>query len=149
MIFELEKMCQQIDFDKNTAEKLLAQIDVNQEFVSARHSWLTTNLLECAIIYANYEMVKLLLEKGADPNMVYNNGTENVLWDLQYAEEDTKENEIRLNIVKLLLENGANPHIVVENEDLYHWATACWQDDMGTQAKYRSEFISLLEDYGA
>ena len=59
------------------------------------------------------------------------------------------EDIIRLSIVKLFLENGANPHLKVDGEDLYHWATACWQDDMGVQAEYRSHFIDLLEDYGA
>ncbi len=148
MIHELEKMCLIKDFDKEKADQMMKQIDINQEFVTLRYGYNTT-LLDYATTYANYEMVKLLLKNGADPNLVYDNGTENVLWNLQYSEDDPEENEIRLDIVKLLLENGANPHIKVENEDLYHWATACWQDDMGKQAEYRSRFIDLLEDYGA
>lgn len=148
MLLEFEKMCLQKDFDKEKAEQILKQIDVNQEFVDSEHGCRTTPL-DWASMWSNYEMVEELLKNGADPNLVYDNGTENVLWNLQYSEDDPETDEIRLNIVKLLLENGANPHIVVENEDLYHWATACWQDDMGVQAEYRSRFIDLLEDYGA
>ena len=148
MIHELEKLCSLKAFEKEKAVQIMKKIDVNQEFVTLNHGYNVT-LLDYAATFANYEMVKLLLENGADPNLVYDNGTENVLWNLQYAENDPKENEIRLDIVKLLLEHGANPYIKVENEDLYHWAIACWQDDMGLQAEYRGHFIDLLEDYGA
>ena len=148
MLHELEKMCLVKDFDKEKAEQILKQIDIDQEFVTSDHGYKTT-FLDYAATFANYGMVKLLLENGANPNLLYDNGTENVLWNLQYSEDQTEINDIRLEIVKLLLENGADPHIKVEGEDLYHWATACWQNDMGTQAEYRGRFIDLLEDYGA
>ena len=146
MIRELEKMCLQREFDKEKAEQIMKQIDVNQVFKGSRSS-LDTTLLTRAAEEANYEMVKLLLSNGADPNLVYDDGTENVLWMLQYSEEDTQENEIRLNIVKLLLENGADPHLKVEDDDLHDWALAALQDDYGTQFEYRNRFIDLLEAY--
>ena len=146
MIRELEKMCFQREFDKEKAEQIMKQIDVNQVFKGSRSS-LDTTLLTRAAEEANYEMVKLLLSNGADPNLVYDDGTENVLWMLQYSEEDTQENEIRLNIVKLLLENGADPHLKVEDDDLHDWALAALQDDYGTQFEYRNRFIDLLEAY--
>ena len=150
MIHELEKMCRQKDFETAAAEDIICKIDVNQVFLSSKYG-MDTTLLCCAVNEANYKMVELLLKHGANPNLVYGEKyhEENVLWELQYSSDDEEEDVIRLNIVKLLLENGANPHLKVDGEDLYHWATACWQDDMGIQAKYRSRFIDLLEYYGA
>lgn len=146
MIHELEKMCQQRDFDITVAEDIISKINVNQVFPSSEYC-LDTTLLSCAAEGANYKMVELLLKHGADPNLIYDNETENVLWDLQYSEDNTDENETRLRIVKLLLDYGANPLLKLEGEELYHWVTACWQDDMGVQADYRSKYIDLLEKY--
>ena len=150
MIRELEKMCLQKDFDTSKSEDIIRKIDVNQVFKSSKYNSDTT-LLDCAVDGANYAMVELLLKHGANPNLVHGKRLqeENVLWDLQYSSDDVEEDKIRLSIVKLFLENGANPHLKVDGEDLYHWATACWQDDMGLQAEYKSHFIDLLEDYGA
>ena len=94
-------------------------------------------------------MVKLLLKNGADPNLVYDNESENVLWNLQYADGiDEAENNIRLDIVKVLLEHGANPHLKVDGEDLLDWAISYYgEEDEGIQAEYRWKFICLLEDY--
>ena len=148
MIHELEKMCLQKNFDKRKAQQIINQIDVNQVFKDSYFA-LDTTLLTCATEEANYDMVELLLKNGANPNLVYGEkySEENALWDLQYSSEDEETDKIRLEIVKLLLENGANPHINVGGDDLYHWATDCWQDDMGMQAEYRSRFIDLLEDF--
>ena len=150
MIRELEKMCLQQEFDRSKAEDIIREIDVNQVFKSSDFD-LDTTLLSRAVDGANFAMVELLLKHGADPNLVHGERCleENVFWDLQYSSDDVEEDKIRLSIVKLFLENGANPHLKVDGEDLYHWATACWQDDMGIQAEYRSRFIDLLEDYGA
>lgn len=147
MIYELEKMCSDADFDKERAVELLKKItDVDQEFLDSKYKAKST-LLDMAAEWSNYKMVKLLLENGANPNLVYDNGTENVLWNLQYAEEDAEENKIRLNIVKLLLENGANPNINIEGDGLLEWAISCWGDDVGIQSDYRDKFICILEDY--
>lgn len=148
MIHELEKMCQQRDFDITVAEDIISKINVNQVFISSEYC-LDTTLLSCAAEGANYKMVELLLKHGADPNLVYGKKCieESALWDPQYSSSDIEEDKIRLSIVKLLLENGGNPHLKVDGEDLYHWSTACWQDDMGVQADYRSNYIDLLEKY--
>lgn len=150
MIRELEKMCLQKDFDISKSKDIIRKTDVNQVFKSSKYNSDTT-FLDCAVDGVNYTMVELLLKHGSDPNLVYGKRfhEENVFWDLQYSSGDADEDEIRLAIVRLFLENGANPHLKVDGEDLYHWATACWQDDMGIQAEYRSRFIDLLEDYGA
>ena len=147
MIFELEKMCSDADFDKERASELLKKItDVDQEFLDSKYKAKST-LLDLAAKWSNYEMVKLLLKNGANPNLVYDNGTENALWNLQYTEEDAEENKIRLDIVKLLLKYGANPNIIVDGEGLLEYAISLCGEDVGIQADYRWKFIRLLENY--
>lgn len=132
LIRELEKMCLQKDFDIPKAEDIMQKININQVFKYLDFE-LDTTFLSRAVDGANYAMVELLLKHGADPNLVHGKKgyEENVFWDLQYSSGNVEEDEIRLSITKLLLENGANPHIQIEGEDLYHWALACWDDDMG------------------
>ena len=147
MLRELENMCMDDSFDIARAEELLKTIDINQEFISSKHQ-LPDTFLDLAACSANIKMVKLLLEKGADPNLIYDNGSENVLWNLQYADGiNDSENNLRLEIVKLLLEHGANPRLKIE-EELLNWAI-CYniEEDEGIQREYRGKFICLLEDY--
>lgn len=67
MIYELEKMCSDADFDKERAAELLKEItDADQEFLESEYKDKTT-LLRLAAEQSNYEMVKLLLENGANP----------------------------------------------------------------------------------
>ena len=150
MINRLAAMCKDANFDRKQAEMFLQQIDVNQEFVDAEHGFKTV-LLDWAATWSNVSMAKLLLDNGADPNHVYDNGSENVLWNLQYADKNAPmENQRRLEIVKLLLEKSANPHLRVEGEDLYYWTVMCHIElDEGEQWDYREEYIRLLEEYGA
>ena len=147
MIRELEKMCSQKYFDKAKTKQIICQVD----FKSSRFVFLDTTLLTRATEEANYEMVELLLESGANPNLVYGEKghEENALWDLQYSSENAEKDTIRLNIVKLLLDYGASPHVKVEEEDLLQWAISNWGEDEGMQSDYRFEFIKLLEAYDA
>ncbi len=148
MIKELEEMCYDSTFDTVRAKELLGQIDIDQEFTDTKHG-LTSTLLSLATMYANLPFAKLLLECGADPNLIYDNGEETVLWNLQYCKDDEDENHIRLQIAELLLQNGGDPHIKLagEQEDLMQWAISCSDDDMGPLADYRGKFISLLISY--
>lgn len=145
MIQELEKMCSILDFDKQRAKKLLEMVDVNQVFISSwdeRYPYETTLLNEAAKSN-NIHMVEILLGSGANPNLVFDDTA--VLWDLQYADEETEEEkEIRLSIARKLLENGANPQIVLDGEDLYHWAAYGMLEDTDD---YRERFVNLLEEF--
>ena len=147
------ELCENRNFDIETARKVLSQMNPSKEFqISPKvkdkeyfSMWFTP--LSMAVFYTNLPMVELLLEYGADPNVVYNE-YENVLWDLQYNDGITdEENEIRLVIARKLLENGANPKVVVEGEDLFHWVLACSHDDIRELADYRMKFLDLLEEY--
>ena len=147
------ELCINKKFDTEEAVSILSQIDVSNEFLHSpkrkgevfSSMWFTP--LSMAVFYCNLPMVELLLSLDADPNVIYNE-YENVLWDLQYNDGETdEENETRLLIAKLLLENGANPKIIVEGEDLYHYVLSCSQDDMGELADYRMRFLDLIEEY--
>lgn len=147
---EFEKMCENLDFDIVRAEEILKQIDVNQEFITSEHHFRVDPLAWAGHMCSNLKMVKLLLEHGADPNHLYD-GEENVLWQMQYAEENVGNfeiiNEARLEIVELLLKYGANPHMNIGEDDLLKHANECRWDDEGIQYDYRLEFICLLERF--
>ncbi len=147
------ELCENASFDKEKACKVLAKMDISKEFEleprweGKTYSAMSFTPLSMAVFYSNLAMIDLLLSLGANPNVIYN-GYENVLWDLQYNDGETEEeNETRLIIAKKLLEKGADPYIVVEGEDLYHYVLSCSQDDMGELADYRMRFLNLLEEF--
>ena len=152
MIHELEKMISDKTFDTKNAEALMAQIDVNQEFVPKEHNYKTT-LLEWASMWANLPMVELLLKHGADPNRFFDND-ESTLWNLQYPDGETDEdNEQRLLITQRLLEYGADPFVDPDKtgEPLLDYVVfAVFNDDDAEDLwNYRSRFLILLVAFGA
>ena len=158
-IKRLFELCQNEEFDILEAKTLISQVDVNGIILDPTWTWerKTTFLLE-ASSNSNLKMVKLLLEHGADPNMICD--YENPLWDLQYndysdeiyekrEEKARTSDETRLKIANLLLEYGANPCMVVEDEDLFSYVLyAVFNDDPGHFLDYRSRFFILLIAYG-
>ena len=158
-IKRLFELCRNEEFDILEAKTLISQIDVNGIILDPTWTWerKTTFLLE-ASSNSNLKMVKLLLEHGADPNMICDD--ENPLWDLQYndysdeiyekeEEKARTSDETRLKIANLLLEYGANPCMIVEDEDLFSYVLyAVFNDDPGHLLDYRSRFFILLIAYG-
>lgn len=155
MIYELAKMCQDPNFDKNDALQLLKQVDIHREFsMMTEHGFsYTTTLQREAIDYYNIEMLSLLLEHGADPNQIYNKD-ESEFWSLQYGNyESAEKDEIRLKMAQLLLEYGAN-HLIDPDgmgECLLDYVVFAVFNDDGYDDlwKYRSRFLILLVAYGA
>ena len=151
MIHELEKMILSKKLDTEKAEVLIKQIDVNQEFVTKEYNSKTT-LIEWAAMWANLPMVELLLKYGADPNRIFNS-SESTLWNLQYNDGETdEENEQRLLIAQRLLEHGANPLADPDKtgEPLLDYVVfAVFDDDMDELWNYRSRFLILLVAFGA
>lgn len=152
VIRELEKMCQDCNFNKSKALELIAKTDVNQEFERSKElgfSYPTTLQAE-AIDNCNIEMLKLLLDNGADPNFIYDNTSE--LWGLQYdGGESVEKDEIRLQMAQMLLEYGANPNMNPENEpeDLFQWVLfEMFEGPYDYLWKYRSRFFILLVAFG-
>ena len=62
-----------------------------------------------------YELAKLLLEYGMNPNHTYNGN--NVMSLLYY----TDHGFVPANTLRLLLENGGNPNLDIEWETLYEY----------------------------
>ena len=151
MIQKIGNMCQQQNFDRTEAVKILKQINVNEAFVPDNYGY-ATMLLEWAAMWANLSMVELLLEHGADPNLVFHN--ESTLWNLQYNDGETdEENEHRLLIAQRLLEYGADPLIDPDQigESLLDYVVcAVFNDDDAEELwNYRSRFLILLVAFGA
>lgn len=150
MIRELELMCRDNNFDKNQALAVILQTDVNQKFVPSGCCF-ESMLLDLAVESVNADMVKMLLENGADPNQIF--GTdEAILWNIQYSFNESFElNERRLKIAQMLLEYGANPHINPGNEpeDLFEWVWCELRDQPYDSVwVYQSRFFILLVAYG-
>ncbi len=153
MIRKLEDMCHDLNFNKDHAVNLMKQVDLNQEFErNPKFGFTYTTTLQVEAIHNyNIDMLSLLLENGADPNQIYYE-VETALWDLQYDDGETdEENEIRLKMAELLLKYGANPNINPEDEpeDLFEWVwfELC-HEGYDDSWKYMSRFFILLVAYG-
>ena len=154
----LLELCKKEDFDIEEATKLVSLLDVNEPVPDPSCKWKykTTFLMEC-VTYTNLKMAQLLLENGADPNMIFEE--ENPFWDLQYNNFYDKAyeeglyayqcDEKSLQIAQLMLEHGADPCIVVEGEELFSYVLyEVFNDSYGRLWEYRSRFFVLLVAYG-
>ena len=92
--------------------------------------------LQAACSKGNYEIIKLLLDKGANPNNVWNRETS----PLQYAACSDKED--RFAIIKLLVEKGAD----VNYKYGYIIGNVILSNDRGYDT---IEIIEYLEEHGA
>ena len=155
---KLYEMCQNNEFNIEEATSLVSKIDLNMPFREPHYNS-ETFLLYTAVFNQNIRMVKLLLQNGADPNLIVN--YECALWDLQYNVyfEEKYESEpdvayaadnLNLQIAQLLLEYGADTNIAPEDEDLFSYVLYAVfnDDDTGRLLEYRSHFLILLIAYG-
>src|SRR5271166_5816256 len=61
-------------------------------------------------IYSNVDVLQMLLENGANPNLRDNYGDTALIWASSYSNTDSN-----IETVKILLENGANPNLQCNN----------------------------------
>ncbi len=156
IINKLLEMCSDVDFDPCAAEEIVRSINLNQEVPDPTYPKLKTSFLMVATNNANINMVRLLLQHGADPNFILNEDKplehENPFWDLQYNlfGESAEDNEVGLQMAQLMLDYGANPAIELDDEDLFSYVCfAVFNDDYSTELwEYRSRFFILLIAYG-
>ena len=151
----LFRLCADENFDKPTAQKLIAETDINKEHIKdERYTGITTTFLPQAAMHINIEMVRLLLENGADPNFILCSDKplyqENPFWDMQYPVSDNAaENETGLQIAQLMLDYGASPAIELE-EDLFSYVVSgVFNDDRDTSWEYLCRFLIMLVAYDA
>ena len=152
----LLRLCSDVNFDKETALSLIKAVDINKELVEdERYLNIKSTFLSRASAYANIEMVRLLLENGADPNFILCADKplyqENPFWDMQYpVSDDAAENETGLQIAQLMLDYGASPAIELEGEDLFSYVVfGVFNDDRDTSWEYLCRFLIMLVAYGA
>ena len=70
LINKLLELCSDPLFEKGEATALIRNINLNKEIVDTQHPNSRTTFLMKATRNANLEMVRLLLENGADPNFI-------------------------------------------------------------------------------
>jgi hypothetical protein len=155
MIKKLGSMCKDLNFDEKMLDTMLHKgFDLDQEFVSSdRPSYpYRTVLLQEAVENNNVRMVEWLLRNGADPNVIYDDGSECVFWMMQYEGlEEHQDDDDRLHMAQLMLDHGADPLITLsdDREALFDWvAFAVFNDSHDSLWEYRSRFFILLMAYG-
>ncbi len=146
----LREMCADCSFDREAAAQLAQQLELNEQFPEAERPKDGTTYLNIAVHSGNLEMVRLLLEKGADPNFVFYESdgkwTKTALVELHCCDFGN----VGLKMAQLLLEYGANPSTAMGNIGLVglaSWAVETDSPDTKTW-KYRSRFLALLIAYG-
>lgn len=153
---ELLSMCADLQFDAVKATKLAKYVELNQELPDPEYPSSRTSFLAVARFHANIEMVRILLQCGADPNFILYADKplyrETPFWDLQYNDygETEEENEVGLQMAQLMLDYGADPNIDLDDGDLFSYVcSAIFNDDdeIGL-LRYRSRFFILLVAYG-
>ena len=155
-INKLFAMCKDINFDKNSALEIIQKVNLNADYAGPQYPNLTETFLLEACTYANIEMVKLLLENGADPNYIICEEKylwqDNAFWTMQYyISDEPEEYEMGLKIAQLMLEYGASPSVSVSGEDLFSYVCdMVFNDDHSDdlQLEYRQRFFILLIAYG-
>lgn len=138
-------------FNKERGEQLIKEIgDINQPVLDL-DGYSTTYLFE-AQNYNNKEAVKLLLEKGADPNFYDPDlNCESALDDLCFLWPEMAEDEAeRYEIAKLFFEYGADPDLVVGESTVYD--KGLWKIFNGSfeehEVEYLISFLKILIAYG-
>jgi len=169
LITELFDMCKCKDFSSSRALELIGQLDIRGAICDPYNPERQTSFLSQACDYSNLEMVRLLLENRANPNLILYEDMpgwqEAPFWDLQYCEyydsfhESSEENrriseeadDVKLEIARLFLEHGASPGLMLEGEELFSYVLdAVVMDELDSfhQFEYRSRFLILLIAYG-
>ena len=106
-----------------------------------------TTFLFVALFYKNVEVIRLLLENGADPNG-RDGYEEPPIWDLQYKYDDA---QYGLRVTRLLLEHGADPNIKWDApEGFYTYVHTKPADIIESKEEfnYLWDLAELLEEFG-
>ena len=145
-------MCRMISCDVSSAKALLSDVEVNARFITktpdTQIAYQTTLLAEAAQA-GNIDMVKLLLQDGADPNLIPEDEPILYMLELPEDEEPSLCDERRLAIVELLLQSGADPLVKWEAESILD--DACFEvfnTVTGYDREYMKRFLLLLILYG-
>ena len=154
IISELDAMCWAVKFDQDRAVELLKCIDPNEVYnYVPPHGGIPyrTTLLYRAVSNQNVDMMKLLLENGADPNFVDPEKEANtVMWDLMCPGLSESESKVRLEMAQIMLEYGASPVLVDDpegNDLLSHVFFQIWADSYNDNWDYLCKFFILLVAY--
>ncbi len=140
-----ESMASHDIFDEEEYLKIIKEIGINRFFPETRKYGNT--LLKIALRFEQEELIKLLLENGADPNQrsLFDDPP---LWDLMYCDDKP---EYGLRVARMLLEHGADPNAEWDRETLYNYADCRVAADLINSQEefdYNIAFTDLLEEFG-
>lgn len=140
---EFKELCKSKNFNKELAASFIKKVNLNQVIESE-----DTTFLYLAVTSENIDMVKFLLDNGADPNFFTENDGP-ALWELQYTVFFEMEEKQQLELVKLLLEYGADPNIVSGDEPLFDYITyKVFNEADSDDWDYIVKFFIYLVAYG-
>lgn len=105
-----------------------------------------TSFLFISLFYEDAELIRFLLENGADPNGAIDDDSPPI-WDLQYA---YKNPEYGLAAAGLLLKNGADPNYKWEGTGFYTYVDTKPADllDLPEEGDYLLKLCDLLSEFG-
>ena len=140
---QLYEWCKSEKIDKEAIFKLINEINLNEVIESE-----DTTFLYTAFAYENFEMIKILLGKGADPNFFTENDGP-LLWGLQYGGCYNISEDEQLALVKLILDKGANPNVAWEGETLMEYILwKVFNEVRDNNWEYIIKFFVYLIAYG-
>ncbi|CAG9331330.1 unnamed protein product [Blepharisma stoltei] len=138
MHYSIDEFCQLCR--RNEYDLINSILEVQKSIKNQRDSKLKLPPIWHALLYGLTDIVKLLLEKGADPNIPNEIGET----PLHHA-ADNNEYEI----AKLLLENNANPNLFTnENETALHQATFRGQVKIVELLMSKGANPNIVNNYG-
>lgn len=133
--------------DMSILKKLLDENNIDVNLYRSEYGDTLLNI--AAEDRRDYDLTKLLLEHGADPEIPLDDENCTVLWNMQYVWEDKKFDE-SLRITNTLLRYGADPASVCDNETLYWYVHYKVFNEYGSpDYDYIVSFFTLLIVYGA
>lgn len=134
--------------DLSILKKLLDENDIDVNLYRSEYGDTLLNI--AADDRRDYDLTKLLLEHGADPEMPLDDENCTVLCNMQFANDGTgyyRIYEESIRIVELLLQYGADPAVVCDNETLFESVTFDLFNEP-FDIEYSVIFLTLLIVYG-
>ncbi len=143
--------------DYDMCRRIIAEIGGYTQIINDENGLKTTPLHE-VISYGHYDFALELINEPCVNLYVEPNGSGPIMWDLQYLDSETeeeqwKESENKLRLIRALINSGANPNPIGDSqESLLSWIRHKIGENEGTAPKrnhyWQMEHIIDAHTYG-